>query len=105
MKSSDSSTSAGDIYDSDILSGFPSRALREDEFHTRLRNTAYSHPFEISYVNIPTRAETPGEADSVKIKSWPLIFPSSIDFGLQIIVVSRFSLSTVKPCTCSPLYF
>ena len=84
MKLSDSTTSAGDIYDSDLLSGYPSRALREDEFHARVRKTTLSHPFEISYANIPARVETPGEPDAIKIKSWPLILPSSIDFWLQI---------------------
>ena len=99
------SAQAGGIYESEVLSGYPSRALREDEFHARIaRNTKLSHAFEISYANIPTRVQTPGEEDSVKIKSWPLILPSTIVFGLQTMLKPRFSLSTVEPCTCSASY-
>ena len=100
MKLSDLTTSAhaGDIYESDILSGYPSRALREDEFHARLtRNNKLSHAFKISHSNIPIRVETPGEEDSIEIKPWPLILPSSIVFGLQIVFIPRFSFSTVEP--------
>ncbi|CAE7444578.1 unnamed protein product, partial [Symbiodinium necroappetens] len=68
----------GDIYGSNALAGFESRALRENEFHQRIRALGVAHQFDVSWKNIPVLKETPGEADFMAIEPWPVILPSTI---------------------------
>ena len=75
------STNQGEIYGSDVLSGYKSRPLREDEFHQRISSLGYGHPCEVSWVNVLMN-RGPGE-DEASFTTWPLILPSKLDPRLE----------------------
>ena len=70
---------SGDVYESQLLSGFDSRPLREDELHSRIGKTEHSLKAEISYFDIPI--STGDEEDPEAVESWPVLLPSSVEPG------------------------
>ena len=65
---------AGNIYNSNLLSGYESRPLRESELHTRIGKTDHALNAEISWLPTPLSS-----ADETKtVEDWPVILPSSM---------------------------
>ena len=94
----------GDLYESQLLSGFDSRPLREDELHSRIGKTEHSLKAEISYFDIPV--STGDDDDPIAVERWPVLLPSSLEPGkiLKHYSISDcFVSSTIKPFKIPPL--
>ena len=65
---------------SQVLAGYSSRALCEEEFHRNAASVGVARPIPVSWINIPVVSETLGEDDEevMKIQSWPIMLPSDI---------------------------
>lgn len=69
-----------------MLSGYPSRALREDEFHQKVKEMGCAFGCDVSWVSTPILEEVLEECDDedsdreerVSVTSWPVLFPSSV---------------------------
>ena len=77
-----------------MISGYPSRALREDEFHRKVREMGCAFSCDVSWVTTPIVEECNdcnGDDDEsdrehrVSVISWPVLFPSSVAtwYGVQ----------------------
>ena len=87
----------GDIYESQLLYGFDSRPLREDELHSRIGKTEHSLKAEISYFDIPV--STGDDDDPLAMASWPVLLPSSMEPGKALkptLLADCFVPSTIK---------
>ena len=65
----------GDVYDSELLYGFDSRPLREDEYMSRVCKAGYGLGTELTYVAAPVLR---GEEEEYCIEQCPVVLPSSM---------------------------
>ena len=66
---------SGGVYGSQVLDGYDSRPLREDEFHVRARQSGYALLTEITYVAAPVIR---GVDEEPSIEQCPMVLPSSM---------------------------
>ena len=74
-------TQLGDVYDSELLHGYDTRALREHEYIRRVRKAGYAFNTNVSYVAAPVIR---GEEETPCIEHCPVVLPSSMVSRLLI---------------------
>ena len=78
---------SGDIYHSTALGSVGTRALREDEFHRRIRGLGLAFDAGVTWLQIPlsVEAEDGPNLYTTVVKEFPVVLPSSFaaccDFG------------------------